>query len=168
MPARGGGDSPPAPPAYLGGGAQAIIAIHGSGKKNDPQTVHYEKADANFNAATVSYQLWTRTSMWVRLKCVHLDVAASLAGLGFRPTLSTFDNTGAAGNAVVLGATTVTTAVTDSCDWDFGPDGLLLWVAPERTSAGTPNGALVMAASGYAATDDIRLTVEYEWGEWPE
>ena len=156
---------------YYGGGSDPIIPIKGTGAVGDPQLVHYERYDADFNVATTQHQIWRMTGVWVRIFRIHVNYSSAtsgLTGVSIRPVMATLNDLGGGAQVIVLGNAKVTTATPwDGCDWDFGPQGMLFWVAPQNTVGGTPTGALALQHVGYAATDDELVDVLYEWGEWP-
>ena len=155
--------------SYPGGGSETIIPIKGTGAIGDPQTVHFEEQLLNFNAATSNHRLWRNTGMWVRIKSIRMmyDTNTSgLVGVQVRPVMLKTDNLGAATQAVPLGNYKIVSVTPlDSLLWEYGPDGVLLWIAQQNTVAGTPTGTLTFQYAGYAATDDVYILVEYEWGE---
>ena len=146
------------------------LVIKGTGTHADPYIGLFCHDESNYNATTISLPLMRESGdyAWMRIKKVHIYHAGTI-GVSIWLGGGIVETDGSTGpGELPLGRIITTTAAEDVLEWDFGPDGVLLWrsAAPYTAvsaPAGSWSGELALEITNYAATDDLTVYVECEW-----
>ncbi len=159
---------------YFGGASVTIIPVRGTGLAGDPQTVYFHDYKYRPNATPIYFPfVMGAGAAWVRIKRISVQYDSSTdttVGRVIYPYLNV-TNAGTAGFSdprILLGKHLVTMYTFDECVWEQGPFGFLFVLPPLTESIGTPDINMGLQVTGIAATDNLRLFMEYEWGVWPE
>ena len=136
----------------------------GSGIESDPYIVLYVADASNFNSATVTPNITfpqSPTGM-LRMRFIGISYEGATAGVVMRPYASVSDTLLGAAVPVPLGHRTVTTSVSDR--WVY-EECVGLELATFSGVKGAINGVTPFRfdMTGYAVTDDMYITIEFEW-----
>jgi hypothetical protein len=166
----------------IGGGAStpegtqgaARLDYGGTGKREKPYTFFFCQLAENFNAATISLNLFgDLKDIVVRIRKVHITYDGTTAtALNIASKMALAVHSYAAGGAgtdqviVLCPQQTFAAAAApwqDGYTWDFGPDGIEFIKATGTNFNGYWDGMVTVQHSGYAATDDAYVIIEGEW-----
>ena len=149
------------------GVAGSLVPCSGSGTNADPYKGYYWGWFENFNTSAVSFQL-PLDAGWMRIKSIHVYLAAAAGVITVNPTIDIAENDGLANSFNAgLGGTQMTTHAVDCLEWV--PDMTIgigrLPYAERRGWSYMTFPRIGLYVLGYAATDDISIHIELEWSE---
>jgi hypothetical protein len=159
----GGGGTPPVNVPTPGVFGYSTI-VRGSGTEDDPYVVLHIADALNFNAAAYTpFVTFPQAVTGVmRLKQISMCYTGAAAGVKVTPFIAMNDSALSAAVLVPLGPPVITTSASDHWTWE---ESRGLEIATHMTGAGMPTAAspFYFTIVGYAATDDMVITIEFEW-----
>jgi hypothetical protein len=161
----GGGGEPPAPANVPTPGVFGYSTIiRGAGTEDDPYVVIHVWDALNFNAAALTPVITFPQAVTgvMRLKQVNVCYTGAAAGIKITPFIALNDTALSAAVLMPLGPPVVTTSASDHWTWE---ESRGMEFATHMGGAGMPTAAspFYFTIVGYAATDDMVITIEFEW-----